>query len=178
MDIRTVVQLANESIATVSCTINRVSTVNPKMAKRVWEAIEKPDYFPIPRRERWFRAAAGCWTDRFRNHQSLLPGADSRALRHRRGARRRDSYQLNELRSPAHVRAYDACWSAERRGWERRRSEWKTAAGAVGRAQVPLVFVDEVPERPGISLLRVDYRHGIRQGVQHLAVPDIGTPRL
>jgi LacI family transcriptional regulator len=26
------------------------------------------------------------------------------------------------------------------------------------------------PERPGISLLRVDYHHGIRQGVQHLAV--------
>jgi LacI family transcriptional regulator len=35
---------------------------------------------------------------------------------------------------------------------------------------VPLVFVDVGPERPGISLLRVDYHHGIRQGVQHLAV--------
>jgi hypothetical protein len=46
MDIRTVAQLANVSIATVSRTINRVSTVNPKMAKRVWEAIEKLDYFP------------------------------------------------------------------------------------------------------------------------------------
>src|ERR1700727_808785 len=46
MDIRTVARLANVSIATVSRTINRVSTVNPKMAKRVWEAIEKLDYFP------------------------------------------------------------------------------------------------------------------------------------
>jgi len=35
--------------------------------------------------------------------------------------------------------------------------------------KVPLVFVDVGPERPGISLLRVDYHHGIRQGVQHLA---------
>jgi DNA-binding LacI/PurR family transcriptional regulator len=34
---------------------------------------------------------------------------------------------------------------------------------------VPLVFVDVGPERPGISLLRVDYRHGIQQGVEHLA---------
>jgi DNA-binding LacI/PurR family transcriptional regulator len=34
---------------------------------------------------------------------------------------------------------------------------------------VPLVFVDVGPERPGISLLRVDYHHGIREGVQHLA---------
>jgi LacI family transcriptional regulator len=36
--------------------------------------------------------------------------------------------------------------------------------------KVPLVFVDVGPDRPGISLLRVDYRHGIQQGVQHLAV--------
>ena len=61
MDIRTVAGLAKVSIATVSRTINRVSTVNPKMAKRVWEAIEQLDYFPIPRREPWCRGAAGCW---------------------------------------------------------------------------------------------------------------------
>ena len=35
--------------------------------------------------------------------------------------------------------------------------------------KVPLVFVDVGPDRPGISLLSVDYHHGIRQGVQHLA---------
>ena len=35
--------------------------------------------------------------------------------------------------------------------------------------KLPLVFVDVGPERPEISLLRVDYQHGIRQGVQHLA---------
>jgi DNA-binding LacI/PurR family transcriptional regulator len=34
---------------------------------------------------------------------------------------------------------------------------------------VPLVFVDVGPDKPGISLLQVDYYHGIRQGVQHLA---------
>jgi DNA-binding LacI/PurR family transcriptional regulator len=38
--------MANVSIATVSRTINRVSTVNPKMAKRVWKAIENLDGFP------------------------------------------------------------------------------------------------------------------------------------
>ena len=46
MDIRTVAQLANTSIATVSRTVNRVSTVNPKLAKRVWAAIAQLDYFP------------------------------------------------------------------------------------------------------------------------------------
>ncbi|MGC2298955.1 MAG: substrate-binding domain-containing protein, partial [Acidobacteriaceae bacterium] len=35
--------------------------------------------------------------------------------------------------------------------------------------KIPLVFVDVAPNRPGMSVLRVDYHHGIRQGVQHLA---------
>jgi LacI family transcriptional regulator len=40
----------------------------------------------------------------------------------------------------------------------------------MARRRVPLVFIDVGPTRPGISLLKVDYHHGIRQGVQHLAV--------
>ena len=46
MDIHTVAQLANVSIATVSRTINHIPTVNPKMAKRVWEVIRELDYLP------------------------------------------------------------------------------------------------------------------------------------
>jgi DNA-binding LacI/PurR family transcriptional regulator len=34
---------------------------------------------------------------------------------------------------------------------------------------LPLVFVDVGPEAPRVSNIRVDYRHGIRQAVQHLA---------
>jgi LacI family transcriptional regulator len=34
---------------------------------------------------------------------------------------------------------------------------------------VPLVFVDVGPPRPRVSNLRIDYLHGIRQAVQHLA---------
>ena len=34
---------------------------------------------------------------------------------------------------------------------------------------VPLVFVDVGPPRPRISNIRIDYLHGIRQAVQHLA---------
>jgi LacI family transcriptional regulator, galactose operon repressor len=40
----------------------------------------------------------------------------------------------------------------------------------LAQRNVPLVFVDVAPERPGVSLLKVDYYQGIRQGVQHLAV--------
>src|ERR1700728_3296527 len=46
MDIHAVAKLAHVSIATVSRTINHVPAVNPKMAKRVWEAIRELDYFP------------------------------------------------------------------------------------------------------------------------------------
>jgi DNA-binding LacI/PurR family transcriptional regulator len=35
--------------------------------------------------------------------------------------------------------------------------------------EVPLVFIDIGPNGPGISVLKVDYHRGIRQGVQHLA---------
>jgi LacI family transcriptional regulator len=34
---------------------------------------------------------------------------------------------------------------------------------------VPLVFVDVAPPRPRVSNIRIDYLHGIRQAVQHLA---------
>ena len=34
--------------------------------------------------------------------------------------------------------------------------------------KVPLVFIDAGPDRPGISLLKVDYHHGIHQAVQYL----------
>jgi LacI family transcriptional regulator len=34
---------------------------------------------------------------------------------------------------------------------------------------VPLVFIDIGPDRPGINVLKVDYHHGIRKAVQHLA---------
>jgi LacI family transcriptional regulator len=40
----------------------------------------------------------------------------------------------------------------------------------LAKRKVPLVFVDVGPDRPGISVLKVDYQHGIRQAVQHLAV--------
>jgi LacI family transcriptional regulator, galactose operon repressor len=46
MDIRAVARHANVSVATVSRTINKVPTVNSRMAKRVWDAIRELNYFP------------------------------------------------------------------------------------------------------------------------------------
>ena len=171
MDIRTVAQLANVSIATVSRTINRVSTVNPKMAKRVWEAIEKLDYFPntqarslVSGRSRLLGLIVSEITNPF--FPELIQGFEDIAVEH--------GYEILISSTNYDPRRMSLCI---RRMLERRAEGVAVMTFGVERPlleqlaerKVPLVFVDIGPERPGISLLRVDYRHGIRQGVQHLA---------
>src|SRR5690242_21642993 len=46
MDIREIAKRAKVSTATVSRTINRVPTVSPALAKRVWSVIEELGYYP------------------------------------------------------------------------------------------------------------------------------------
>src|ERR1700745_3832984 len=46
MDIREIAKRARVSTATVSRVVNRVPTVNPQMAKRVWNVIEELGYYP------------------------------------------------------------------------------------------------------------------------------------
>ena len=179
MDIRTVAKLTNVSIATVSRTINRVSTVNPKMAKRVWEAIEKLDYFPntqaralVSGRSRLLGLIVSEITNPF--FPELIQGFEDIAVEH--------GYEiLVSSTNDDHLRM-SLCI---RRMLERRAEGVAVMTFGVERPlleqlaerNVPLVFVDVGPERPGISLLHVDYRNGIQQGVEHLAAQghrDIG----
>ena len=46
VDIRDIAKRARVSTATVSRTINRIPTVNPQLAKRVWSTIEEMGYYP------------------------------------------------------------------------------------------------------------------------------------
>ena len=46
MSIRDVAKRAGVSIATVSRAVNRIPTVDPALARRVWEAIEEVGYLP------------------------------------------------------------------------------------------------------------------------------------
>jgi len=171
MDIRTVAQLANVSIATVSRTINRVTTVNPKMAKRVWEAIEKLDYFPntqaralVSGRSRLLGLIVSEITNPF--FPELIHWFEDIAVQH--------GYEIFIGSTNYDPRRMSLCI---RRMLERRAEGVAVMTFGVEKPlleqladrKVPLVFVDVGPESPRISLLRVDYRHGIRQGVQHLA---------
>jgi DNA-binding LacI/PurR family transcriptional regulator len=171
MDIRTIARFANVSIATVSRTINHVATVNPKIAKRVWEVIDELDYFPntqaralVSGRSRLFGLIVSEITNPF--FPELIQGFEDIAVEH--------GYEILVSSTNYDPKRMSHCI--------RRMLERKVEGVAVmtfgieeplldqlAKRKVPLVFIDVAPERPGISLLKVDYQHGIRQGVQHLA---------
>ncbi|HEY1987742.1 MAG TPA: LacI family DNA-binding transcriptional regulator [Terracidiphilus sp.] len=171
MDIRSVAERANVSIATVSRTINHVPTVNAKMAKRVWEAIRELNYFPntqaralVSGRTRLFGLIVSEITNPF--FPELIQGFEDIAVE--------NGYEILVSSTNYDPRRMSLCI--------RRMLERKAEGVAVmtfgieeplleqlAERNVPLVFVDVGPDRPGISLLKVDYHHGIRQGVQHLA---------
>jgi DNA-binding LacI/PurR family transcriptional regulator len=172
MDIRTVAQMANVSIATVSRTFNRVSTVNPRLAKRVWAAIDELDYFPnsqaralVSGRSRLLGLIISDITNPF--FPELIQGFEDIAVEH--------GYEILIGSTNYDSRRMSLCI---RRMLERRAEGVAVLTFGVERPlleqladrQVPLVFVDVGQERPGISLLCVDYLHGVRQGVRHLAV--------
>lgn len=171
MDIRTIARLANVSIATVSRTINRVSTVNPKMAKRVWDVIEKLDFVPntqaralVSGRSKLFGLVVSEITNPF--FPELIQGFEDIAVEH--------GYEILVSSTNHDPKRMSHCI--------RRMLERKVEGVAImtfgieeplleqlAKRKVPLVFIDVGPDRPGISVLKVDYHHGIRQAVQHLA---------
>src|SRR4051812_28056273 len=171
MDIRTVAERANVSIATVSRTINHVPTVNAKMAKRVWEAIRELNYFPntqaralVSGRTRLLGLIVSEITNPF--FPELIQGFEDIAVE--------NGYEILISSTNYDPRRMNLCI--------RRMLERKAEGVAVmtfgieeplleqlAERNIPLVFVDQGPDRPGISLLKIDYHHGIRQGVQHLA---------
>src|SRR6201994_3234330 len=171
MDIRTVAQKAKVSIATVSRTINHVPTVNAKMAKRVWEVIRELDYFPntqaralVSGRSRLLGLIVSEITNPF--FPELIQGFEDIAIEH--------GYEILVSSTNYDPRRMSLCI--------RRMLERKAEGVAVmtfgieeplldqlAERNIPLIFVDQGPDRPAISLLKIDYHHGIWQGVQHLA---------
>jgi LacI family transcriptional regulator len=170
-DIRTIARAANVSIATVSRTINRIASVNPKLAKRVWEVIDELDYFPntqaralVSGRSHLLGLIVSEITNPF--FPELIQGFEDIAVEH--------GYEILVSSTNYDPKRMTHCI--------RRMIERKVDGVAVmtfgieeplldqlAKRKVPLVFIDVGPKRPGISLLKVDYHHGIRQGVQHLA---------
>jgi DNA-binding LacI/PurR family transcriptional regulator len=171
MDIRTIAHAADVSIATVSRVMNNIPTVNPEIAQRVWKVIDELDYFPntqarslVSGRSRIFGLIVSEITNPF--FPELIQGFEDIAVA--------NGYEILVSSTNYDPKRMSHCI--------RRMLERKVEGVAVmtfgieeplldqlARRKVPLVFVDIGPKRPGISLLKVDYHHGIHQGVQHLA---------
>jgi len=172
MDIRTVAAHAKVSIATVSRTINHVPTVDPAMAKRVWKAIEELNYFPNTQARSLVSGKShilGLIVSEITNpfFPELIQRFEEYAVD--RG------YEILITSTNYDPKRMISC--------VRRMIERKVDGVAVmtfgieeplleqlADQNIPLVYVDSRPRAPEVRTLNVDYRRGIWQGVQHLAV--------
>ena len=171
MDIRDVAKRARVSTATVSRTVNRVATVDAQLAKRVWKAIDELGYYPnrqaralVSGRSRVFGLIVSEITNPF--FPEIVQTFETLAVEH--------NYEIlltSTIHDPKRMEL------AVRRMIEGRVDG--VAILTFGMEDellehlrfrnLPLVFIDVGPKAPRVSNIRVDYAHGIRQAVQHLA---------
>lgn len=171
MNLREIAERAKVSIATVSRTINRVPTVDRRLAKRVRKVIEEVGYYPnkqaqglVSGHSRTFGLIVSEITNPF--FAEIVECFEGFALRH--------NYEML-LSSTA--RDLKRMQLAVRRMFERRVEGVAMLTFGMEDCvvkdfrsrRVPLVLVDVASQVPGIVNIRIDYKHGIRQAVEHLA---------
>lgn len=171
MDIRTIARLANVSTATVSRTINRVPSVNPTLAERVWKVIEDLKYFPntqaralVSGRSRIFGLIISEITNPF--FPELIQRFEEAAMQH--------GYEMFVSSTNYDPKRMAHCiWRMLERHVEgvaiMTFGIEAPLLDQLAKRNIPLVLIDVGPPSSCVSILNVDYHHGIRQGVQHLA---------
>jgi len=172
IDIRGVASLARVSIATVSRTINHVPTVDPVLAARVWKAVTELNYFPntqaralVSGKSRLLGLVVSEITNPF--FPELIQEFENVAVA--RG------YEILIGSTNYETKTMELC---ARRMLERQVDGVAIMTFGVedflldrfAADNIPFVFIDPAPSRPLNSFLAVDYRAGIYEGVQHLAV--------
>ena len=179
MDIREIAKRAKVSTATVSRTINRVPTVDPQLAKRVWKVIDELGYYPntqaralVSGRSRILGLIVSEITNPF--FPEIVQVFEEIAVE--------NGYEIlltSTVHDPKRME------SVVRRMIERRVDgiavmtfgmEERLLIDDPKLHNVPLVFVDVGPHVPRVSNIRIDYLNGIRQAVQHLAA--LGHERI
>lgn len=172
MDIREIAKRAKVSTATVSRTINRIPTVDPQLAKRVWKVIDELGYYPntqaralVSGRSRIFGLVVSEITNPF--FPEIVQVFENIAVEH--------GYEIlltSTVHDPKRMEM------SVRRMIERRVDgvavmtfgmEERLLIEDPKLRDVPLVFVDVGPHAPHVSNILIDYQHGIRQAVQHVA---------
>jgi DNA-binding LacI/PurR family transcriptional regulator len=171
VDIRDVARRAKVSTATVSRTVNQVGTVDAQLAKRVWKAVADLAYYPnrqaralVSGRSRVFGLIVSEITNPFfpeivqtfetlaveKNYEILLTSTIHDPKRMELAVRRMIEGRVDGVAI--------LTFGMEDELLDHLRFR-----------NLPLVFVDVGPKAPRVSNIRVDYVHGIRQAVQHLA---------
>src|SRR5947208_1493367 len=171
MDIREIARRAKVSTATVSRTINRVPSVDPQLAKRVWKVVEELGYYPntqaralVSGKSRIFGLIVSEITNPF--FPEIVQSFEDIAVQH--------NYEIlltSTVHNPKRMEL------AVRRMIERRVDGVAILTFGMEESliedlrfrKVPLVFVDVAPPVARVSNIKIDYQHGIRQAVQHVA---------
>ena len=171
MDIREIARRAKVSTATVSRAINRVPTVDPQLAKRVWKVVDELGYYPntqaralVSGKSRIFGLVVSEITNPF--FPEIVQTFEELAVQ--------NNYEIL-LTSTVHDST--RMKSSVRRMIERRVEGVAILTFGMEESllddlrlrKVPLVFVDVGPDAPKVSNIRIDYQYGVRQAVQHLA---------
>jgi DNA-binding LacI/PurR family transcriptional regulator len=171
VSIRDVARRAGVSIATVSRTVNQISTVNAELARKVWAAIEEVGYLPntqaralVSGRSKILGLIVSEITNPFfpelvQEFENLAVAQGYEVLI---GSTNYDPARTESLMRRLLQRNVDGV-AVMTFGVE------EELVKKLVEREFPLVFVDAAPDLPNIHILRVDYAQGIRQSVQHLA---------
>ena len=171
VSIRDVARRARVSIATVSRTVNRISTVDPELARRVWKAVEEVGYVPNPQaralvsgRSHIFGLIVSEITNPFFpeliqefEHLAVAQGYEVMI-----GSTNYDPARTESLVRRMVQRSVDGV-AVMTFGIE------EDLINHLVEGPFPLVFVDAGPRLPNVRTLKVNYAEGIREAVQHLA---------
>jgi LacI family transcriptional regulator len=170
MNIREIAERARVSAATVSRVVNCIPTVNRKLAKRVWNTVGELGYSPnrqarglVSGKSRILGLVVSAMTDPF--SPEIIQSFETHAVQ-----RGYEILVTSTLHDPKRIEL-----SARRMIERRIEGVAVLTFGSellveILRAQgIPLVYVDVEPCFSKASAVRIDYGHGIRQTVQHLA---------
>lgn len=172
VDIRDVAEMARVSIATVSRTINHIPTVDPALAARVWKAVAELNYFPntqaralVSGKSKLLGLIVSEITNPF--FPELIHEFEQVAIAH--------GYEILIGSTNYEPKTMELC---ARRMLERKVDGVAIMTFGVEEfvldrftaENIPITFIEAGSHRPGSDTLMVDYRAGIREAVQHLAV--------
>lgn len=171
VSIRDVAKRARVSIATVSRVVNRIATVDPELAKRVWKAVDEIGYVPNPQARALVSGRSkilGLIVSEITNpfFPEIIQEFENLAVAHgyevMMASTNNDPERTESVARRMLQRNVDGV-AVMTFGIEERLLD------ALVESPVPMVFVGSGPKKDNVRVIKVDYNEGIRAAVQHLA---------